>query len=102
MIDSLLKKLVAAICYVHKADGTCPNVTISKLKNGNYYTSIVRYVGNHKKVECKKEHRDLSVCLSDLSSDFLKSHKVDQNPLTELHNFMIDECDGYDKKHDED
>lgn len=92
MTEDLLTKLIAAVCYSYNSDGTCPNVTISKLKNGNYYASVVRYIGGRKKVMCKSENKQLQTCLSELSKKFLATNPPPVvDPLQSLHHFMTSE-----------
>lgn len=104
MTEDLLIKLIAAVCYSYNSDGTCPNVTISKLKNGNHYASVVRYIGGRKKVMCKSENKDLLTCLSELSKKFLATNPPPTvDPLQKLHNFMtIEMSDNLDMPEEDD
>jgi len=81
---NVLDKLTNAVSFQFKQDGTKPNVTISKLKNG-YYGSVVRYSGKDKKVVCKAESPTLAELIPNLAKAFLiVAAQSPRDPLQEL------------------
>lgn len=87
-VMQLIDKLTSAVSFKFKEDGTSPNVTISKLRNGNYYCSVVRYAksgGAQKKVVvCKAETPSLEDSVKNVVSAFLKVAQPQPDPLVEL------------------
>ena len=84
----LIDKLADAVSFKFKEDATSPNVTISKLKNGHYYCSVVRFAKNggvqKKVVVCKAETAKLEDSVKSVVSSFLKITQSPLNPLQEL------------------
>lgn len=84
----LIDKLTDAVSFKFKEDATSPNVTISKLKNGHYYCSVVRYTksgGAQKKVVvCKAETADLSESVKSVVASFLKVAQTQPDPIRDL------------------
>jgi hypothetical protein len=91
-VSYLIDKLTTAVSFKFKDDGTSPNVTISKLRNGNYYCSVVRYAksgGAQKKiVVCKSESPNLESSVKNVVNAFLKVAQPQPDPLTELDNLV--------------
>jgi len=88
--QELIDKLTSAISFKFKEDGTSPGLTISRLKNKNYYCSVVRYpkagtvATKGKVVVCKAEAASLSEAVEKVAAAFLKVADVELNPLQEL------------------
>lgn len=84
----LINKLTSAVSYKYKDDATSPNLTISKLRNGHYYCSVVRYAksgGSQKKqVVCKSETPLLEDAVKNVVNAFLKVAQPQPDPLQEL------------------
>lgn len=84
----LINKLTNAVSYKYKEDATSPNLTISKLRNGHYYCSVVRYAksgGSQKKVVvCKSETPNLEDSVKNVVNAFLKIAQPQPDPLQEL------------------
>lgn len=87
-VMQLIDKLTSAVSFKFKEDGTSPNVTISKLRNGHYYCSVVRYAksgGTQKKVVvCKAETPSLEDSVKNVVAAFLKVAQPQPDPLVEL------------------
>lgn len=87
-VVQLIDKLTTAVSFKFKDDGTSPNVTISKLRNGHYYCSVVRYAksgGSQKKVVvCKAETSNLEDSVKNVVAAFLKIAAPQPDPLQEL------------------
>ena len=87
-VMQLIDKLTSAVSFKFKDDGTSPNVTISKLRNGHYYCSVVRYAksgGVQKKVVvCKAETPKLEDSVKNVVTAFLKIAQPQPDPLQEL------------------
>lgn len=86
----LIDKLVSAVSFKFKDDGTSPNVTISKLRHG-YYCSVVRYTEakgkkNVKVVVCNAQADSLEKAVTQVVASFLKIAQPETNPLLDLQN----------------
>lgn len=79
----LLDKLVKAVCYKFGSDPTRPGVTISSLRNGQYYCSIVRHLKPNKVVVCSASKASLPEALQEVSFLFLEDYK-EKDPMQEL------------------
>lgn len=79
----LLDKLVKAACYRFDSDPTRPGVTISSLRSGQYYCSVVRYLKRDKVVAYKATRSSLVEALQEVSLLLLEDYKV-KNPMQEL------------------
>ncbi len=88
-ILNVLEKLNNAVSFQFKKDGTCPNVTISKLRNGNFYGSVVRYPSKDKKVVCKAVSPTLEELIPNLAKAFLNGAKSTPDPLQELSSALV-------------
>lgn len=84
----LLDKLVKAACFIFDSDPTRPGVTISSLRNGQYYCSVVRYLKSGKVVVCKATKFSLYEALQDVSFKLLESSRV-KTPIEELAEAII-------------
>lgn len=84
----LLDKLVKAVCFIFDSDPTRPGVTISSLRNGQYYCSVVRYLKPGKVVVCSASSVSLHEALNHVSFKLLESYKV-KNPIEELAEAII-------------
>jgi len=83
--ESLLLQLSKAASFAYKADGTCPGVVVSSLKDGQVYASVVRYSAKFpkgKQVVCNVYAGDLDSALVKLSELFLT--KVDVPPTNPI------------------
>lgn len=88
-VGDLVVKLANAVSFKYKEDKTCPGVTVSRLKNGDYYCSIVRYDGpfaKEKVLVAKSRAEDLQSALVSVSQTFLNKCEEDKkkDPLEEL------------------
>jgi hypothetical protein len=86
--EQLMDKLTKAITFQYKTDATAPGVTVSSLKTGEYYCSVVRWAGvakNAKKtVVCKARGTSLDSTLKDLAQQFLNLNQAPRDPVQEL------------------
>lgn len=84
----LIDKLADAVSFKFKEDATSPNVTISRLKNGHYYCSVVRFAKNggvqKKVVVCKAETTKLEDSVKSVVASFLKIAAPQPDPLQKL------------------
>lgn len=93
--EILLDRLTKAVCFKYSDDPTRPGVTISFLRDGQYYCSVVRYVKNAttkiftKKVVCNSTGPTLDVALKTTADKFL-SAKTDgpKSPVDELSDLL--------------
>lgn len=87
-VTQLIDKLTTAVSFKFKEDGTSPNVTISKLRNGHHYCSVVRYAKQgatqKKVVVCKAEASTLEDAVKGVVGAFLKIAQPQPDPLQEL------------------
>lgn len=88
-IQMLIDKLVNAVSYKFKEDGTSPGLTVSKLKTG-YYCSVVRHnvEGKTKVVVCKYTGDTLESAVMGVVGQFLTVVNSQKDPLQELENFV--------------
>jgi hypothetical protein len=86
--EQLMDKLTKAITFQYKTDATAPGVTVSSLKTGEYYCSIVRWTGvgktAKKTVVCKARSTSLDGSLKDLAQQFLSLNQTPRDPVQEL------------------
>lgn len=86
--EKLIDKLTKAITFQYKTDATAPGLTVSSLKNGEYYCSIVRWTGTgktaKKTVVCKARSSSLDGSLKDLAQRFLSVNQPNKTPVDEL------------------
>lgn len=86
--QTLLETLTKAIVFKYSTDLTAPGVTVSSLKNGKYYASVVRYTGAiaaGKQVVCKATSDTLNGALKAVATQFLGTVKqAPKNPVDEL------------------
>ena len=89
-IQNVIDKLTSAISYKFKEDGTSPGLTISRLKQGQYYCSVVRYPSGgaaskkNKVVVCKAEAGTLDAAVKAVAQAFLIHADHKPNPIEEL------------------
>lgn len=86
--QNLIDKLTNAISFKFKDDGTRPNLTISRLRNG-YYCSVVRFpkgapANKSKVVICKAEADSLDAALKGVTMAFLVFADPQPDPIQEL------------------
>lgn len=90
--EQLMDKLTRAITFQYKADATAPGVTVSSLKNGEYYCSIVRWAGTgkiaKKTVVCKARSLTLEGGLTMLAQEFMGLSQKVKTPLDELNDLV--------------
>lgn len=83
-VSQLLDKLTNAVSFKFKDDGTSPNVTISKLRQG-YYCSVVRYAKQgatqKKVVVCKAQAASLEDAVKGVVGAFLKVAAPNPDPI---------------------
>lgn len=89
-VQTVIDKLTNAISFKFKEDGTSPGLTISRLKQGNYYCSVVRYPSGgaaskkNKVVVCKAEAGTLDAAVTAVAQAFLVHADHKPNPIEEL------------------
>lgn len=89
-VQEVIDKLTNAISYKFKDDGTSPGLTISRLKQGNYYCSVVRYPSGgaaskkNKVVVCKAEASTLEDAVKSVAVAFLVHADYKPNPIEAL------------------
>jgi len=88
-VQEVIDKLTNAISYKFKDDGTSPGLTISRLKQGQYYCSVIRYPSGgsslkHKVVVCKAEAGTLDAAVKAVAQAFLIHADHKPNPIEEL------------------
>lgn len=86
--EQLIDKLTKAITFTYKADPTAPGLTVSSLKNGEFYCSVVRWTGTgktaKKNVVCKARSNSLDGTLKSLAQQFVSLSQRVKTPLDEL------------------
>lgn len=91
--EQLINKITKAITFQYKTDATAPGLTVSNLKTGEYYCSIVRWTGSGKSakktVVCKARSTSLDESLKELAKQFLSLNKVPRNPVQELGELVL-------------
>lgn len=88
-VKEVIDKLTNAISYKFKDDGTSPGLTISRLKQGQYYCSVVRYPAGaaskkNKIVVCKAEAGTLDAAVKAVAQAFLIHADYKPNPIETL------------------
>lgn len=88
-VQEVIDKLTNAISYKFKDDGTSPGLTISRLKQGQYYCSVVRYPSGaaskkNKVVVCKAEASTLEDAVKGVAVAFLVHADYKPNPIEAL------------------
>jgi hypothetical protein len=90
-VDKLLKQLSDAVSFQYNTDATCPGVLISKLRDGTYYSSIVRYSNSYaggKLVVCNARESSLEASLLALSKYFLEADSRAKTPIDDLRDLV--------------
>lgn len=85
--DIILNKLIKAVSFKFKEDLTAPGVTVSFLKNGEYYCSVVRYheaFAKGKEVVCSGHGLSLHDAVLNAAQSFLKIVVPTPDPITDL------------------
>ena len=91
--QKLIEKIVKAINFAYKSDGTKPGLTISYInssKGAKYYTSIVRWINGEKTVVVSHSEPTLQKALLELSIKFIDQSTPVSNPIYELAGYLID------------
>lgn len=92
--DNLLDKLTKAVCFSFSEDATRPGVTVSFLRDGQYYCSVVRHVKDKvtkvtaKKVVCNSTSSTLEGALKATADKFLSTKAGPKNPVEELSDLL--------------
>lgn len=86
--EKLMDLICNAVSFKYADDQTSPGLTVSKLKNGVYYVSVVRYkraFGQDKVVAFKAQSTSSLVeALTDLAKQVAEDGAQKRNPLDEL------------------
>jgi hypothetical protein len=92
--EQLIDKITKAITFQYKTDATTPGLTVSSLKNSEYYCSIVRWSGvgkaAKKTIVCKARALSLDGALKDLAQQFLNVSQPTKTPLDELNDMVCE------------
>lgn len=87
--EELMEKLTAAVSFKYKESHPAPSVLTSKLPNGKFYASVVKYSSHTDKDVMHKSTRDtLRECVEDLAEQLLATTVVKRNPMDELSDFV--------------
>lgn len=96
--EKLIELITAAIQFKYKSDPSTPGLLISKLKNGSFYTSILRFqkpFGKEKKVAFKTTSANLDLALEDLAKQVIQDQNHEpMDPLQALKWAIINHDDG--------
>lgn len=85
-VESMINSIVEAIQYKFADDKTAPGLTISKLKNEDFYVSVVRfgsYFGKEKMVEYKARGNGLMNVLMQVADQIIQDQE-ETNPIVQL------------------
>jgi len=84
-VQEFIEILTAALSFKFPNDTKMPGVTISYLKNKQYYVSLVRYCPG-KKVIIKASHLNLCDALGDVGAQLLvyQNKKAEKDPMDYL------------------
>lgn len=82
----LIEKLTKALSFKYPNDRMMPGVTISYLRSGEFYVSLLRYTPE-KSVIYKNQSVDLSTALMN-AAKFLTREKAERNALDELNDAL--------------
>lgn len=85
-VESMINSIVEAIQYKFADDKTAPGLTISKLKNEDFYVSVVRfgsYFGKEKMVEYKARGNGLMNVLMQVANQIIQDQE-ETNPIVLL------------------
>lgn len=89
-VEEMIHLVTEAIQFKFKGDKSEPGLTISKLKNGDMYVSIVRfngYFGKDKSVAFKARGTTLLGALCDVAQQITKV-EAEENPLEQLSKYL--------------
>lgn len=85
-VSGMINLITDAIQYKFADDKSAPGLTISKLKNGDVYVSVVRfgsYFGKDKMVEYKARSTNLMTSLMDVACQIIEDQE-ETNPIAQL------------------
>ena len=88
---TLLDLLVTAVEYRFPNDPSSPGVIVSKIKNGRYYVSIVRYTeayGQGKTMIHQATEENLLTALEQITHQFIFLNENKGNPFEELKKYI--------------
>jgi hypothetical protein len=100
-IDTLLDLITAAVEFKFSADPSAPGVLVSKLRNGNYYVSVLRFLspfGKDKEVVFKSENKKLIAALDDIALQIVAKEQLYRNPIDELRAYVLPELSPLNKE----
>lgn len=78
--------ITKSITFLYRNDHTCPGITISHLKNGDFYLSISRYHGafaRDKQIIFKERSNNLEAVLKK-TAEFVVSQEKTDSPISQL------------------
>ena len=87
----LIEKIVKAINFAFRSDGTSPGLTVSWITTSvgsMYYASIVRWVNGEKVVVVSCKDADLKTTLLGVSKKFIEETPPPVNPIDELSDLL--------------
>lgn len=88
--QTLIDKIIKAISFAFKTDGTAPGLTIAWIShNKSYYTSIIRWINGEKDVVCTSADEKLNTALKLLIKRFLEKNPSPINPIEELSEYFL-------------
>lgn len=86
-VESLLGLVTEAIQFKFSSDPSSPGVLVSKLRNGETYVSVVRFMaafGKDKEVAYKAKESTLLAALENVAKQIVADTTVKRNPVEEL------------------
>lgn len=86
-VESLLGLITEAIQFKFSSDPSSPGVLVSKLRNGEVYVSVVRFMaafGKDKEVAYKAKETTLLAALENVAKQIVSDNTTKRNPLEEL------------------
>lgn len=84
--EEYLNLITKSLTYLYKDDKTCPGITLSRLRNGDFYISISRYDGafaRDKRIIFKDRSSSLDSLLKNAAEFIVVQEKTD-NPISQL------------------
>lgn len=103
--DDYLNLITKSLTYLYNDDKTCPGITISSLRNGDFYISLSRYDGafaRSRQIIFKDRSNNLENLLKK-TAEFIVSQEKNDNPISQLQKILkqpqlIDQGDSWSEE----
>jgi hypothetical protein len=99
-IDTLLELITAAVQFKFASDPSAPGVLVSKIRNGNIYVSVLRFMspfGKDKEVAYKAEEKSLLLALESVALQIVAQDRLYRNPMDDLREYVLPELSPLNK-----